>query len=297
MKHSEMLHNTAEIASPRPKPRKAKHSFAVSLARAMTARLRVLPNFIIAGAQRCGTTSLYNNLVQHPDVVTALVKEIHFFDVHFRRGPHWYRSHFPSYLGVYLRRLRGRATVTGEASPYYLFHPHAARRVAATVPNARIIVMLRNPIDRAYSHYQHERRRGFEPLDFGAAIEQEQARMDGELRHMLDDEEYDSFAYRHHSYLARGMYAGQLRAWRELVPAERMLVLRSEDFYRDSRLMMREVATFLGLSAWEPAEYRRFNSFNYEQMDAATRARLAELFRPHNRELYELIGVDFGWDA
>ncbi len=292
-----MLHNTAEIAPPHPRPRKAKHGFAVSMARAMTARLRVLPDFIIAGAQRCGTTSLYNNLVQHPDVTSALVKEIHFFDVHFRRGPSWYRSHFPSYLGAYLRRLRGRATVTGEASPYYLFHPHAARRVAATVPNAKIIVMLRNPIDRAYSHYQHERRRGFEPLDFGAAIEAEQARMAGELPRMLDNEEYDSFAYRHHSYLARGMYASQLRAWRALVPAERMLVLRSEDFYRDPRLTMREVATFLGLSAWEPAEHRRFNSFDYERMDAATRAQLAELFRPHNRELYELVGVDFGWDA
>ena len=142
-----------------------------------------LPDFFIIGAKKCGTTFLYHLLGQHPHVEAAKKKEIHYFDHHFSKGNDWYRSHFPPPTWK-----EGRRSITGESSPYYLFHPHAARRMAGVVPRARLIVLLRNPVDRAYSHYHQEAGRGHEPLTFEEAIEAEEARLRGERDRMLEHE-------------------------------------------------------------------------------------------------------------
>src|SRR5437763_1646364 len=127
--------------------------------RHMTAPVRLLPDFIILGAQRAGTTSLYEYIVDHPQVGAASKKEVHFFDRHYTEGVNWYRAHFPPAV----RRQRfenrtGKRFLTGEASPYYLAHPMVPERIAAVAPDARFLILLRNPIDRALSHYYHNRR-------------------------------------------------------------------------------------------------------------------------------------------
>jgi len=110
------------------------------------------------GAQKAGTSSLYSYMVQHPQVLPAARKEIHYFDRHYDKGLRWYRRHFP------LRARLSSERLSGEASPYYLFHPHAPRRIAETLPDARILMLLRNPANRAISHYFHEARVGREKL-------------------------------------------------------------------------------------------------------------------------------------
>jgi hypothetical protein len=132
-------------------------------------RLRVLPDFIIIGGQRCGTTALFNLLGQHPCVETSHPKEVHYFDLQYARPLNWYRQHFPTMMSMRARALRGRRVVSGEPSPYYLFHPRVPERLH-DLPGTRLIALLRNPVDRAYSHYQHEVRLGVETLPFEDAI-------------------------------------------------------------------------------------------------------------------------------
>lgn len=140
-----------------------------------------LPDFLIIGAQRCGTISFYRLLCQHPLVEGAARKEVHYFDLHFQKGEEWYRSFFPE--------AEREDRVTGESSPYYIFHPLSAERAARLVPGARLIVLLRNPVDRAYSHYQHGLRRGYETLPtFEQALEAEPGRLAGEREKILAGE-------------------------------------------------------------------------------------------------------------
>jgi len=256
-----------------------------------------MPDFIVIGGQRCGTTSLYNHLIAHPCIAGAFAKEVHFFDLNFKRGTAWYRTHFPSLVYRYLfQRLHQQHLITGEASPYYIFHPHAARRVSQVLPEVKLIALLRNPVDRAYSHYHHEVRRGTESLPFEDALEQEQERLRGETRRMLEDEAYYSFNHHHHSYLSRGVYVDQLAAWTSLFPKEQILILRSEDFNDEPSAVFERVLRFLGLSIWKPQTYRTYHYARYPEMNAAVRERLADYFAPHNHKLYDLLGVSFDWE-
>ena len=254
-------------------------------------KANTMPDFVIIGAQKCGTTFLYNLLGQHPHVALAAKKEIHYFDHHFsNKGRGWYRAHFPSPTWK-----DGRKSITGESSPYYLFHPHAARRLAQVVPEARLIVLLRNPVDRAYSHYHQEARRGYEPLTFEKAIEAEEARVRVERDKMLEDEHYASFNHQHFSYLSRGLYVDQLMEWSRFFEDEQMLVLKSEDLFGQASNALRSVLDFLGLPGYEPEATKPYLEGRYPPMDPATRRRLEDFFEPHNRRLYEYLGVDFGW--
>jgi hypothetical protein len=264
----------------------------------MTQRLRILPDFIIIGAQRCGTTSLYGYLDAHPDVAPASVKEIHYFDLHFRRGASWYRSFFPLMIHRhYAARRRRRPFATGEASPYYIFHPRAAERVFATVPSAKLILMLRNPVDRAYSQYCHEVREGFEDAPtFSEALDREAQRLEGERERLLAEDGYVSYSHLHHSYRARGVYVDQIRTWRRFFPRERILILKSEEFFLEPRAVLERVQVFLGLPERRLERDEHRNRIDYPEMDSGVRGRLAEYFRPHNQELYRYLDMDFGWD-
>ena len=251
----------------------------------------VLPDFLIVGAQKCGTNSLYDLLSLHPGVERAITKELNYFNLHFEKGVEWYRSQLPL-----PRQKEERKPITGEATPDYLFYPDAARRAAQVVPQARLIVLLRNPVDRAYSHYHHQVRKGRETLGFEEAIEAEEERLRGETDKMPKDELSTSFNYRHFSYLSRGVYVDQLLRWSKHYSQEQMLVLKSEDFFERTPEALKLVLDFLDLSDWEPETWEIRNKGRYEQeMASATRRRLEEYFEPHNRRLYEYLGVDFGW--
>ncbi len=268
-------------------------------ARLLTARRRRLPDFVIIGGQRCGTTSLYNYLVQHPGVDPAFMKETHFFDTHYHKGTNWYRAFFP------LEGERAPATapstrdgerpLTGESSPYYLFYPHAPGRLLRTIPQARLIALLRNPVERAYSHYHHEVDMGLEDLSFEAALEREDRELPREAEKVLKDETYRSFFYQNYTYLSRGIYVDQLERWMGLFGSEQILVLKSEDFYSDPAATLRQVCEFLGLPPWELKSYKKYNLARYAPMEPATRQRLIAYFEGHNQRLYEFLGCDLGW--
>jgi sulfotransferase family protein len=265
-----------------------------------TSGRRMLPDYVIAGAQRAGTTSLHRHLLGHPNVARALLglKGMHYFSTNYSRGFSWYRSHFPTNAAkARFEAANGSKLVAGEGSPYYLFHPLALERMADALPDAKVIVMLRDPVARAYSHYQHMLFEGLERVgSFEEALALEPERLEGEVDKILADPRYRSFHHQHHSYVARGHYAEQITKLWSLYPREQTLILRSEDFLADPAAGLAETVEFLGLPAFEfPAELREHNVGRYPKIDPDAKARLAEHFREPNERLYALLGRDMGW--
>jgi len=272
-----------------------------------TARLRLLPDFLVIGAQRCGTSSLFKYLIQHPCVGRPLRKEIEYFTVRFHEGPTWYRAHFP----LRARRVKARAAGcdlrTFEATPDYLFFPGAAERAAQVLPDARLVALLRDPVERAWSHYRHVVRLGREPLGFDEAIEAEAERLSGESERALADPRYPARSLRLHSYAARGRYAEHLEPWIDRYGRERLLVVRAEDLFAEPEARYREILRFLDLPVALPREFRNF-SYPARTVEGGaagaaagsavpepTAARLRTHFAPHNRRLEELLGRELGW--
>jgi Sulfotransferase domain len=250
-----------------------------------TARLRPLPDFLILGAQKAGTTALYAYLSWHPQITGPSFKEVSFFDRHYAHGERWYRAHMP---------VR-RDGIVGEASPSYLFHPLAPERVARMLPGARLIALLRNPVDRAFSHYQHEVALGREPLSFEGALAREDERMQGELERMLAEPTYFSHAWWNYTYVARGRYAEQLERWFAAFPREQLLVLLTDDLAADTAGTYARTLEFLGAEQRELDSYPRIFERDYGEMDPATRRDLKQRFVEPNRQLAELLGRELPW--
>lgn len=248
------------------------------------------------GAQKSGTSSLYAYLTKHPQIQQAAVKEVHFFDGQYGQGIDWYRSFFRrSPLESPHVDAGNVRLITGEATPYYLFHPRVPGRVAKLLPNVKLLAILREPVARAYSHFQMERRRGIEDLSFEDAIEAEPARLVGTEERLLADDGYTSLSHRCFAYLARGVYVDQLLRWRSFFPAEQMLILRAEDLSTVPDLALKKALDFLGLPQCELKLAKPRNVGEYTPMHAKTLERLKEYFEPHNRRLYEMLNVDPLW--
>lgn len=264
--------------------------FKPALWHRMDAGRRALPDFLVIGAMRSGTTSLHHQLAQHPAVIPGIKKEVHFFDLEFDRGERWYRAHFP-----HTAALQESGRLTGEASPYYLSHPLAAQRAAQIVPGARLIVVLRNPVDRAYSHYWHSVRLKAETLSFDAALEAEAGRLAGEVEKLIDRPGYRSFAYQHQAYVERSLYANELARWLAHFPQEQVLILSREAFSGDTEKQSNRLYAFLGLEPVSFGRQARLNEARYPDMAPETRKKLLAHFQPHNRRLFDLIGETFDW--
>lgn len=265
-----------------------------------TSASRALPDFLIVGTKRGGTTSLWNYLLAHPLVMPMFPlrnqKSAHYFDVNFGRGDRWYRSHFPSRAARQrLQRAHGHAPVAGEASPLYMWDPRVAPRVAEVVPQAKIIVLLRNPVDRAYSHWKERVGEGVEPLSFEAAIDREPERLAGEVERMMAEPYYVSQPFDWFPYVRRGEYLPQVRRWFEHFDRSQVLVLRSEDMYADPEAVYHRTISFLDLPAHTPSGFRRFNYTPSPDLDAGTRHQLEQHYRPLNDELAAELGPEFTW--
>jgi hypothetical protein len=259
--------------------------------RQLTGRLRGLPSVLIIGAQKGGTTSLFNYMVQHPNVLPPSSKEVHYFDLNYHQGPTWYRACFP-----YAYQLRGGASLTLDASPYYLVHPLVPQRAAEQLPGVKLIALLRDPIDRAFSHYQHEVRAGRESLSFPDALAAESERLAGEEERLRDEPSYYSYNHHRYSYALRGRYIEQLRRWMLHFPRSQLLVLQSEWLFRDPAGASAAVYEFLGLVSHRLRHYKPFFQGKYErEMAPALRTSLAAHFEPYNRELYQWLGQEFDW--
>jgi len=262
--------------------------------RKLTAGTRVLPSFIIIGTQKGGTTSLFHYLSQHPQLVPSYRKEVHYFDGglkpqrdNFSRGERWYKSNFP------LRRHVAVDQQTFEASPMYIFHPLAAQRIQDLLPKVKLILLLREPTERALSHYFHQSRKGRESLAVMDALKGEEDR----LAPALEKEDYNDPSFRHFSYKQRGYYAEQIARYQTRFPKENILVLGSEQFFADPHTALKRVFDFVGVDAgFQVANLSARNvGSNRESVDADVYQYLQDHFRPHNEALFKLINNDFGW--
>ncbi len=246
------------------------------------------PKFLILGVQKGGTTSLYSYLTAHPLIRSAVVKEVHFFDFHYACGESWYRAHFvpASWLQP--------GQITGEASPEYIFSPFAAKRVEAFDPDMKLIVLLRNPVERAYSQYQMSLRRERETLTFPEALEREEERLRAERERMGEERAFArGLSHIHQSYKAKGHYAEQLETWFKVFPREQMLVLESEAFYRDTAGAYARTIQFLDLPEHRLESYRNVNNWGYSNLEPDIRTQLEAYFAPHNERLEALLGQTF----
>jgi hypothetical protein len=271
----------------------------------LTAGSRRLPDYLVIGTKKGGTTSLINWLVNHPSVSRMYppaqkLKSAHYFDINYTCGERWYRSHFPSDRArIALEKKTGAITKVGEASPYYMFHPAAPQRVARTLPEVKLIALLRDPVSRAYSNFWDRRATGTEDLSsFEAAIDAEEERLASvDYDRLANDPTYYSFHHDHHSYLARGRYLEHLQAWIDTFPQDQLLILQAEWMFTDPERAFERVQKFIGLPVVGTIPLSKFNERRHEAMGEPTRKQLADYFRPHNAALYAALGHDFGWEA
>lgn len=265
----------------------------------LTGCFHVLPDFLIIGFVKCGTTSLYEYLLQHPSVYPPIGKEIDYFDRLYHRGLNWYKTGFPfKFQKFFQKNCFGKNFVTGEATPRYIESPHALYRIKKIIPNAKFIVLLRNPIDRAYSHYNQNFSNGYEYLSFEEAIKQEKARIAGRYEKMKKYPNYYSWDYDLFGYLEHGIYFDKLKRWFDIFPKEQFLIIENEEFLKHPSQVYHHVLDFLNLPKWEPDEYVLFKKREYKKstLEPIIRKKLVEYFKPFNEKLYNLLGINFNWE-
>ena len=267
--------------------------------RGLTSRYRMLPDFVILGGQRCGTSSLYKYLGRHPEIAPSLRKEVEYFTIDYGRGEGWYRAHFPLRIRRAFSRLRGKSLLTFEATPDYLFDPRAPGRLKELLPDAKLIVLLREPVDRAFSHYHHMARLGLEDMSFPDAIAAEDARLSGQLEEMARDPHSRVIPFRRFSYASRGFYAEQLERWFEHFPVEQFLILDSADFFSDPKTSLHRILEFVGAPPWSPSEFRNYSYTSKKasnpDIPQPTGTELGSRFAEPNRDLEALLGIDLDW--
>jgi len=262
-----------------------------------TAGARMTPGFLIVGAQRCGTTSMYKAITRHPAVLPAVLhKGAHYFDTGYDHGPAWYRGHFPLVSSAALvRRRTGVIPLTGESSPYYSFHPLAGERIAHDLPQVRLIMLVRDPVERAYSAHAHESARGFETEPFERALELEEERLAGEEDRLRAEPGYRSHHHQHHAYVRRGQYVDQLERLTGLVGRDRLHLVDSDEFFTKPEEVYAGVLDFLGLPAWRPESFEQHNARPRASMPVPLRARLEEHFAPYDARLADWWGNTPAW--
>ncbi|MGC9524843.1 MAG: tetratricopeptide repeat protein [Limnospira sp.] len=247
----------------------------------------IAPKFLIIGTQKGGTTSLQAYLEKHPQILGCIKKEVYFWSVLFFRGLDWYLAHFP-------HLSPGANFLTGEATPHYLEFPEVPGRISKMLPKTKIIVLLRNPVDRALSHYHHWLRFKWEKRSFEEAIASELELLSdpANLSHEASPAVRDS-----QKFLWRGLYFQFLQNWLSVFPREQLLILRSEDLYENPQHIYDRVSEFLELPAHQLDEYRRHNPGNYTaDRRGSIYSQMRDFFRPHNQKLEELLGWELNWD-
>lgn len=267
------------------------------LIRSATSHLRTLPDFLIIGAAKSGSTSLYNYLLQHRDVLPCFRKEVHYFDRHHGKGINWYKAFFP--LASEKNKIPGTNYLCGESSPYYLFHPLAPLRIKETLPEVMFLVVLRNPVDRAVSHYNHRFRTGQETFQLEKAFELENERLFGEEEKLISGELNFSYSHYYHSYVTRGIYHLQLERWLSSFDRNRFLILESSDLFFNPAQAFTLTTRFLNINDQFDISFKKYNSGDvseYSNLTPAFRKKMIEFYKPHNEKLFRLLGKEFDWN-
>lgn len=263
---------------------------------AATSSRRLRPELLVVGGQRCGTTSLFRALEQHPQIIRpTLNKGINYFDINYHRGERWYAGHFPTSRSVRHRVGDDREAVAFEASGYYLFHPLAPERIARDLPDVKIIAMLRDPVERAFSAWKHESARGFDTEPFDRAIELEEERTRGEVTRMRQEPGYQSYAHRHFSYAARSDYPALLGRYYARLPAAQIHVVYSEDFFADPAAEFRQITGFLGVDHVPGLIFDQHNARRSGPMPQRGQQLLTERFAGQAQQLATLVGRRPPW--
>ncbi|HSL74325.1 MAG TPA: sulfotransferase [Ilumatobacteraceae bacterium] len=274
-----------------------------------TADLRPLPDLVVIGVKRGGTTSLFRDLERHPAMCPLVpsarrlpmmrenMKGVHHFDGDMSRSMRWYRSHFASSLSRSWRERQVGASFTAEASPYYFFHPLAAGRAAAALPATTFLVMLRDPVERTVSHWAEQTRNGVETLPLRDALAAEAERLGDDRIRLTTGALLESHADEQQSYAAQSEYAASLARWTDAVGTDRVLVVFSEDYYRDPRSTLDTVTASIGvepLPAHATSEHRNAAP-RPGAIDADLDAELTERFRPDVERLVHQLGRRPPW--
>lgn len=257
----------------------------IAIKNLLPGRNPLVPAFLLIGAQRSGTTSLLKYLSEHPNFIPPVRKEVHFFDTNFDRRVGWYAAHFPN--------SRPDA-FTGDATPYYLFHPKAAKRAALTLPNAKILVLLRDPVSRARSHYQHEVAKGIETMPFSEALKLESKRLSG--RDVRQSPRHNAaFAHQHFSYVARGRYMDQILAWQGFYDRKKIHVVISEELFSSPQSSVNGITDFLEVDRFQLKSAKAYNSYPKAPVEDKVLDGLAQIFENDNARLADYLGRPLPW--
>ena len=255
----------------------------------ITAKSRVLPDFLIIGAVRSGTTSLYYDICQHPSVKKAAYDEIGFFDDNYHLGEDWYRSLFPTKKKMREVKQNTGNAITGEDTPFYIWNEIACKRIAEVLPNVKLIAILRNPIDRAYSNYFLGVRHSNETKNFDHAIMKDIEFLDSKIKMEFKNSDYKK------SYVAKGFYAKQLKKWFEHFEKKQIFITTTEELDNNPNIVLEQIFKFLELPNYSIKEIKRHKKSKYPKMNENVRKKLLNYFEPYNEELFELINQRFDW--
>ena len=261
---------------------------------ALTGSIRVLPDFLVIGAKRCGTTSLFYHLPEHPCISKSPYDNMGFFNENFHLGVNWYRSFFPTTFTRNKIKSKFGNFLSFDVTTRYMEEESTANNVYQTKPNMKIIVILRNPIDRAYSQYHLNVREKVERRSFEDVIKEDMDRLDKESSE--HHEIKPKFSAEENNYLKKGLYALQLRHWLKIFPRENILIISTEEFESNQQIIYNKIFKFLNISQFEVKNTEKMEKGNYPPMKSETRNLLLDYFRPYNRELFELINMEFYWD-
>ena len=276
--------------------RSSYHRFVKRGVAGITASSRVLPDFIMVGTVRSGSTSLYYNICEHPSVIPAAYDEIGFFDSNFHLGINWYKSMFPTKKEMQKIREKTNYAITGEDTPFYFWKKEAAERIFKIIPNSKIIAIFRNPVDRAYSNYNVGVRAGTSPefvgetekLSFEDAIDEEM--------NFMENHSFRESIEQRGSYLSKGLYAEQFKIWSDIFSKDQIHVLSTEEMQKNPRETLLELFRFLGLPDYDIKNPQKQKFFKYKEMSSNTRKKLLDFYKPHNEKFFQMIEKRFDWD-
>ena len=265
-----------------------RHIFAI------TGFIRVIPDFLVIGAKRCGTTSLYQHLPEHPCISKSPYDNMGFFNDNFHLGVNWYKSFFPTTFTRNKMKSKFGDFLAFDVTTKYMEEESTANNVYQTKPNMKIIIILRNPVDRAYSQYHLSVRQTAERRSFEDVVEENMNRLNKESHehHKIKPR----FSAKEDNYLKKGLYALQLRYWLKIFPRENILIVSTEEFESNQQIIYNKIFEFLNISKFEVKNTKKMEKGNYTSMKSETRNLLLDYFRPHNHELFELINMEFNWD-
>ena len=262
----------------------------------LTSSVRVLPNFFVIGPGRTGTTSLYHYLDQHPCITKSAYDELGYFDDNFHLGFNWYRSLFPTKFTQQKVESKHKKFLTYDVTPGYIRRPWAARRISSYFPNTKLISVLRNPVDKTYSHYNLGVNGGNEKRSFEEVIKYDLKQLENfsDSYSKKSDDYFKNVI--ENSFVARGFYLEQLDIWFKLFPKKQILIIKSEDLANKTTEVIQDIFNFLELPEYKIKDVSKHRVSDYSKMNSSTRKTLIEFFRPYNKKLYEFLDRDFCWD-